>query len=506
MDRIAEGRFADCGTDAEFYNEFLKVVQQDGHITEPEALSSFQFALSIHSAATRIEAHYQYYSTSVESSLMVAQDAACPVWVEFDGRQYCSPALDRAQQDFLSLQYARSISIYLTLCSYVSRGSTVLPFDRVLGQVSEDWPPSSILYADITSPLFGQFHQTIVETARKGQTSYRIRYRPSPVSAGKSLVVNGYGVELALKRTDYIVIDDRDADSEVTEGGPHAAATEDVVLDAEEFADLKPLSSTELLGLGLKTATFIMSSEEPFDTLIKVSQDFPKHSSAITKRNVSAELVEEHNKNREHLLPPGYNVVWMNGLQVEARQMNAFALLEQMRRERSLVKNIRELGFSGSEVVSLLSHPTIAEAKVEGEAQRYDYRDNIEGSNVIIWLNDIEKDKRYDGWPTYSSALLQRTFPGQLPSVRRDIHNVIIPMDLTDAKEVELLVDSIQVFVKRKVPIRFGIVPAIRSQLAKDQASVLYHLLDMYGLSTLLAYLTKVSFKVIGVSTLLISP
>ena len=27
------------------------------------------------------------------------QDAACPVWVLFGGKQYCSPALEHAQQD-----------------------------------------------------------------------------------------------------------------------------------------------------------------------------------------------------------------------------------------------------------------------------------------------------------------------------------------------------------------------------------------------------------------------
>jgi UDP-glucose:glycoprotein glucosyltransferase len=32
--------------------------------------------------------------------LMVAQDAACPVWVHFNGKQYCSPTLERAQQGF----------------------------------------------------------------------------------------------------------------------------------------------------------------------------------------------------------------------------------------------------------------------------------------------------------------------------------------------------------------------------------------------------------------------
>ncbi|KAF6218705.1 hypothetical protein HO133_006056 [Letharia lupina] len=476
LDRIAEGRFADYNSDQELYSTFLQVLQDDGHITNAEALSSFQFALSIHSAAPRIEAHYHYYDTSVEPSLMIAQDAACPVWVHFDGKQYCSPALDRAQQDVGALKNPES-----------------LPFDRVLGVSSKPAQAPSILYADITSPLFGQFHQTISSTARNGQTSYRIRYRPSQSHSAKPLAVNGYGIELALKRTDYIVIDDRSAGSEEAEdqglsAGNEAAAGE-FLLESEEVADLKPLSSKELLGLGLKTASFIMASDDPFDTLVKVSQDFPKHSSAITKRNASTEFVKEHSINRNVLLPAGYNVIWMNGMQVQARQMDAFGLLEQLRRERSIVDSLRGIGFSGLEAVQILTHEAIASSKKEGDTQRYDYRDDLEGGNIIVWLNDIEKDKRYSGWPTHTSALLQRTYPGQLPQVRRDIHNVIIPLDLTDMKDVELLVESLQTFVKRKIPIRFGIVPMTTSAAAIDQAKIVYHLLDTYGLSAVFAYL-----------------
>ncbi|KAL8820034.1 MAG: hypothetical protein Q9223_001671, partial [Gallowayella weberi] len=485
LDRIAEGRFLDCTTDQELHTVFLETLQNDGHITTPDALSSLEFALSIRSAAPRIEAHYQYYDTSVGPSLMVAQDAACPVWVHFDGKQYCSPALDRAQQDVGNL-----------------KSTEVLPFDRVLGGARGQEVHPSILYADITSPLFGQFHQTISSTARNGQTSYRIRYRPSQSSTTRPLAMKGYGVELALKRTDYIVIDDRGEDAKDEMPEIASPESEQVVLEAEELADLKPLSSSELGGLGLKTASFVMGSDNPFDTLIRVSQDFPKHSSAITKRNISEALRDEHRKNREILLPAGYNVVWMNGMQVEARQMDAFALLERMRRERSLVGSLSDIGISGSEAVRLLSQPSIAESKVEGEVQRYDYRDKLEGDKAIIWLNDIEKDKRYQDWSTHLSSLLQRTFPGQLPTVKRNVHNAVVPLDLTDTKDVQLLVESIQTFVKRKVPIRFGIVPTLATPASNDQAKVVYHLLDTYGLGAMLTYLDSSlqGKKVAGVS------
>jgi len=269
------------------------------------------------------------------------------------------------------------------------------------------------------SPLFGQFHQTISSTARNGWTSYRLRYRPSASSSAKPLSVNGYGIELALKRTDYIVIDDRSGGGEGSEDqapllgmeseAEKDAAAEHLLLN-EEVSDLKPLSSKDLLGLGLKTASFIMASDNPFETLIKVSEDFPKHSSALTKRNATINFVKEHSSNRELFLPAGYNVIWMNGMQVQGRQMDAFALLEQLRRERSIVDNLRNMGFSGSEVVRILSHPAIAEAKMEGDSQRYDYRDALEGGKVIIWLNDIEKDKRYSDWPSHGSAVSLGTF------------------------------------------------------------------------------------------------
>lgn len=71
---------------------------------------------------------------------------------------------------------------------------------------------------------------------------------------------------------------------------------------------------------------------------------------------------------------------------------------------------------------------------------------------------------------------------------------MVIPLDLTDVKDVELLVESLQTFVKRKIPIRFGIVPMITSAAAIDQAKIIYHLLDAYGLSAMFSYLETVGF------------
>ncbi len=64
---------------------------------------------------------------------------------------------------------------------------------------------------------------------------------------------------------------------------------------------------------------------------------------------------------------------------------------------------------------------------------------------------------------------------------------------MTDIQDVELLVESLQAFVKRNVPIRFGIVPWPNHKDAADQALVIRYLQDTYGLGTVFAYLEAVS-------------
>ena len=262
--------------------------------------------------------------------------------------------------------------------------------------------PASILYADITSPNFGQFHKTLAKTALEGKTSYRVRHRKGLAFSGKPLVIPGYGVELALKRTDYIVIDDRE--EEVSQA-PKALSETEVKFGDEGFADLKPLSTSELFSLAVKTSSFIMQSEDPFDTLLKLSQDFPKYSSAVASHNTTREFLMEHEFNRGQLVPAGYNIWWMNGVQLIEREIEALSLLDKMREERQLISGVRELGLTGQEAIQLLSHDEISTVKAEKEPQRFDWRDELEGGKVIIWMNDIEKDKRYEGWPSILSAV-----------------------------------------------------------------------------------------------------
>ena len=96
LDRIADGYFDKSTTDKELYKSFAELIGTEGYLTDPNAFSSFELALSVHAAAPRIEAHYQFYNTSAEPSLEKALDSGCETWVQLDGKQYCSPELSEA--------------------------------------------------------------------------------------------------------------------------------------------------------------------------------------------------------------------------------------------------------------------------------------------------------------------------------------------------------------------------------------------------------------------------
>jgi len=134
------------------------------------------------------------------------------------------------------------------------------------------------------------------------------------------------------------------------------------------------------------------------ETLQHLSQDFPSQSSKIAAVQVDLNLVDVLRENTR-VIPGGENMFWINGMHIPREKVEAFNLLSVMRRERSLISSLRKLGLSSNEAVMFLSHEKIAEKIEVGTTNRFDIRDDLEGGDVIIWLNDLEKDTRYKSWP-----------------------------------------------------------------------------------------------------------
>ena len=80
-----------------------------------------------------------------------------------------------------------------------------------------------------------------------------------------------------------------------------------------------------------------------------------------------------------------------------------------------------------------------------------------------------------------------------MPMVRRDFQNVVFPLDLCDPRDVEVICGPVPAFVKRLIPVRFGLVPTVSSPASLKQAKVAHYLVETFGLSTLVRYLEEVS-------------
>lgn len=100
---------------------------------------------------------------------------------------------------------------------------------------------------------------------------------------------------------------------------------------------------------------------------------------------------------------------------------------------------------------------------------------------------------------------LMGAYPGQLPPVRRELHNIVMPVDLSSPKDMNMVSTTLFTFVKRMIPVRFGFVPTTSSPEAIAQAKVVHYLQETYGLAALIEYLEEVMSSIQKSNYVLIS-
>ena len=163
----------------------------------------------------------------------------------------------------------------------------------------------------------------------------------------------------------------------------------------------------------MKATQIIVDSSDPLRTLLDLAQNFPRYAGALARRvPVSSALLEEVGGNQQRARG-GMSMAWLNGVAIDERDMNPFALLRLLRRERGIMGSLMSLGLSSEQAIELLTHMAVAKAQSESGALDglFDASDRAEGGGVIGWLNDIENDERYAKW---SNTL--RVVSTQLPS------------------------------------------------------------------------------------------
>uniref|UniRef100_A0A8C9X179 UDP-glucose ceramide glucosyltransferase-like 1 n=1 Tax=Sander lucioperca TaxID=283035 RepID=A0A8C9X179_SANLU len=466
-----------------YYNLILK---KAGQFLTDLQVNLLKFALALRS-----------YSPAVHASQQIASDEpppeACPAFVSIHGQQSCKISL-------------------ITSPTVCRPNPYLFKNDHTYPGVSKTGVPVVILYAEIGTKKFTSFHKVLSEKAGEGTLIYVLRHfvaNPKP----QNMLLSGYGVELAIKSTEYKAVDDTkvkgqftvinaedDNNDEVhgfifgTLKKSHPELQEQLVELRkhllESTDDMVPLKVWEMQDLSVQAAARIMSVPK-FDALKlmqDLSQNFPSKARSLTRVAVKQEMRKEIEENQKRLsetigVHPGDGELFINGLHIDLDIHNPFSILEILRGEARVLEGLHNLGIKGEHQGKLLRLPVNA----VDDSYALDIR-----HPAIMWINDIENDPVYRSWPTGVQELLRATFPGVIRQIRRNFFNLVLFLDPIREESVEL-VKLAELFYKHKIPLRIGFVFVVNTKDEIDGFSdagvgfyrLLNYIADEYDLSQL---------------------
>ncbi|KAF8938350.1 hypothetical protein BGZ58_001082 [Dissophora ornata] len=482
----------------DLYDKSLQIIQGEGHVPS-QAVSTLKWSLAMHTTAPWIQAHYHLYNSTIvpDRTSKHGFNPDCGVWVDWYDQQVCTVS-----------ELEGVISKGLGQFENKSKSKpTTMDLDHI--QSSRNDPSLfTIMYADVYDPDFTKFRLYLDTLSKDHGLQYSIRYRPptKPTKNSSPLTLAGYGVELALKSTDYIVIDDRDLghgeDNGAASGQTVFKASNDHGLFDDEVPSVDPVSQSDLQDLDVITAQFVLQSEDPLKTLVAVAQDFPKYQRKISKMELNSTLKDAFRWN-SMTVQDVHAKVWLNNQIVPAHKMNPFNLLRLMRRDRESFASLATIGVTSRKAIDLLTDFASSDSSSGSETDTptgvFDVRDKSEEKNLVIWLNDLENDQRYKDWSPSLVRILQPTFQGQFHQVRQNMINSLFVVDLSTPQSLELVSFEVANFVQRMIPFRFGVLPLVRSDDGEDarMAMLWRHLVSRHGIKGGLDFLKKTVINIV---------
>ncbi|XP_044237835.3 UDP-glucose:glycoprotein glucosyltransferase 2 isoform X2 [Ursus arctos] len=365
---------------------------------------------------------------------------------------------------------------------YLFKGDHIFPTDK-------ENLPVTILYAEIGTRGFSKFHKVLSEKARNGEILYVLRhYIQKPES--QKMYLSGYGVELAIKSTEYKALDDTQVKTVTNTTVEDEMETNEVQgflfqKLKERYSDLKdnltafqkyliesnkemtPLKVWELQDLSFQAASQIMSTPvyDAIKLMKDISQNFPIKARSLTRIAVNQLMREEIQENQKGLrdrfeIQPGDACLFINGLRVDMSAYDPFSLLDMLKLEGKMMNGLHNLGINKEDVSKFL--------KLNSRVSDHTYALDIRHSSVM-WINDLENDDLYVTWPASCQELLKPVFPGTIPSIRRNFHNLVLFID--PAQEYTLdFIKLAELFYYHKIPLRIGFVFIVNTDDEVDGA------------------------------------
>ncbi|XP_043524018.1 UDP-glucose:glycoprotein glucosyltransferase isoform X3 [Frieseomelitta varia] len=337
-----------------------------------------------------------------------------------------------------------------------------------------------ILYGQIGTPKFSDFHNKLKNLAETKGINYILRHYLKDRS-DKNVRLSGYGVELQMKSTEYKATDDSDIKDNA---GKDSETTNDSMeeIDGINFVTLKKLfpdkqseldklqihlleTSHEIGALKVwqfqelshQAAERIMNSptNEAINILTDISQNFPMQAKSLIRTKVNNEMKKEMKLNQAMFstslnIQPTDTALFINGLFFDLEAVDVLSLLESLRSELRVMESLRKIGFSNKEMSTLLALDL--STNMDKQEFAMDIRDS-----AINWINDIEQDSAYARWSSSLTELLRPTFPGMLRNIRRNLYNLVLIINPLSGESTPLLTLAQSLYL-HSAPLRVGFV------------------------------------------------
>lgn len=332
-----------------------------------------------------------------------------------------------------------------------------------------------IVYGEVGSPEWLELHKKAVELAEAGKAQYVLRHYMAAKEAETDKVsLSGYGVELAIKNTEYKAVDDshKQKEEETDEEDLYGfnfkllkelnADSKDA-LDAfkmhlKEIQELSPLKQWQVQDLSYQAAQRIVNDgpDDALKTLKHLSQDFPRHARLLSRQAVSQDFRKEVEVNqKEHLadagLEPGDSALFLNGINLDIDSLDMFQLVDIIKQEERVSRGFFNMGFR-REYLSILVNMDLIEENIK---YAVDYRD----SNPIF-INNLDTDKQYKHWRNSVKLILEPYYPGMIRPIARNLFTLIFVINPSE-KEGRDLLRIAHSFYKHEIPLRIGLMFAV---------------------------------------------
>lgn len=270
--------------------------------------------------------------------------------------------------------------------------------------------PTVVLYGALGTSALDTAHRKLKAAADAGKIQYVLRHHH--VGSGEAQRLSGFGVELDVKKMDYVVKDDANISDDGTVTVSHAE--DDEVYGGFNFKRLRDLypkktdelealktyikSTTsairelkvwELQDIGLQAASRIMRASDPAATLQDVSQNFPVLASVLVHETVNADLRQEADFNRESVLAPigadaGGSIFVVNGRMLDAEKTDLYSLLSTLRGDAKLLNGLQAVGFPPAMVPDVMS---LTDNTAGNANPVLDFR-----HSAVQFMNNLERD------------------------------------------------------------------------------------------------------------------